>query len=565
MGDVVYHLEVVPSKSGKMTLKVRGEGEPFKAFHSLYDPEAEARAMVNAFQFDGTGLLVVMGLGLGYHVWELYHRFPSTQMVVVEVVPDIYEKAKTYGKISDLLEKVTFMVGSPVHTLIRDIMEIQSKPGMSPITIFNFPPAVSLFNQYYGHIALSTLKSRATRSEEKLLYPKFKGDQLKICLADLSYFLNQEVEKALRRLGHTVVKIRMRKGEEAEVIVRRMMDNVLDFKPDFILTINHIGFDKQGELTRFFKTIEMPVASWYVDSPNLILKAHDKNVSPYVSLFMWDRSYIKELKEMGFEDVTYLPMATDELLFKPIKLSKSDMKRYAADVAFVGDSMVAPTRKYLDKVAPSLYPLIGKMAERLVETRMTFPEVLKEVLKTLKEDEEGEIKDFSVEQMVDLEAATLWKATLLYRLSCVKALEQFKPTIHGDGEWTTLLGSAYKIKPKLHYYQQTPLFYNACAIHFNATNFQMFEAVNQRVFDVPASERFLITDHQPVLDELFEVGKEMIAYNHKKEIPELVRFYLHNPKAREAIARKGRERILKEHTYLHRLNSLLGKMRERYG
>jgi spore maturation protein CgeB len=92
----------------------------------------------------------------------------------------------------------------------------------------------------------------------------------------------------------------------------------------------------------------------------------------------------------------------------------------------------------------------------------------------------------------------------------------------------------------------------------------MLGAVNQRVFDVPACGSFLLTDHQKAIEELFEVGKEIVTYKNVEEIPELVRFYLNNPDAREKIAMKGRERVLKEHTYKHRLRKIIEIMRARY-
>jgi spore maturation protein CgeB len=92
----------------------------------------------------------------------------------------------------------------------------------------------------------------------------------------------------------------------------------------------------------------------------------------------------------------------------------------------------------------------------------------------------------------------------------------------------------------------------------------MSRAVNQRVFDVPACGAFLLTDYQESLDELFEIGKELVVYRHKDEIPEIVRYYLKNPEQRKTIAMKGRQRVLKEHTYKHRLNELINYMKDRY-
>jgi len=172
--------------------------------------------------------------------------------------------------------------------------------------------------------------------------------------------------------------------------------------------------------------------------------------------------------------------------------------------------------------------------------------------------------DLTLQQRLDLEAAVLWRATLLYRLSCIKELRQFNVCIHGDKGWDQLLGSQYNIKPPLNYYNELPLYYNTCKINFNATHLQMKEAVNQRVFDVPACGAFLLTDYQKSIDELFDAEKEIVIFRDREEIPGLVKYYLNNPEKREAIARKGMERVLQEHTYKHRLVKMIESMKARF-
>ncbi|HDH53499.1 MAG TPA: hypothetical protein ENH24_03330, partial [Nitrospirae bacterium] len=93
---------MVTTKSGKFSLRVTCDNGSIKTLHSLYDPEAEATAVVDAFRFDGRGILVVLGLGLGYHLKELVQRFPEAEILVVEAMPGIYELAKEYGVISGL-------------------------------------------------------------------------------------------------------------------------------------------------------------------------------------------------------------------------------------------------------------------------------------------------------------------------------------------------------------------------------------------------------------------------------------------------------------------------------
>ena len=120
------------------------------------------------------------------------------------------------------------------------------------------------------------------------------------------------------------------------------------------------------------------------------------------------------------------------------------------------------------------------------------------------------------------------------------------------------------MRPPLDYHKELPAFYNACTVNFNATNLQMGKAVNQRVFDVPACGAFLLTDHQESMEGLFEVGKEVVTYKDPGEIADLARFYLRNDAARETIAMKGRERVLAEHTYKHRIGTILRRLKETY-
>jgi spore maturation protein CgeB len=551
-------LSTVITKKGNLSLKVRCDDGSLKTLHSLYDPEAEAKALVDAFQFDDRGILIVLGLGLGYHVAESQKKFPNAEIVVVEAVEEIYHLAAEHGPKLD--NTIKFIVGHSTDKALEKISWLQMKSGMSPIAIFSLSSAVSAFPDYYRPILSALENTVSLKLWDRLRYPKLKHDRLNIAIIDFGYFLNVEVEKTIKFLGHNVAKIKGNKEENPAIILSRVMKTIIDFKPDFILAINHLGFDEEGILSDFLKSIEMPAASWYVDSPNIIVKAFSKNASPYVSVFLWDKTYINDMKDIGFEYVDYLPLATDENVFKPINIAPSVMKKYGADVGFVGNSMVKPVKEKCEKIPLRLHPIIEKLAQLLSTSRISF----KELLNNIPEDEAHMINSLSPEMKSELERAVLRKATLLYRLFCIKSLKEFCPVIYGDRHWKELLHNGFKLNPQLHYYTELPLFYSACKINFNATNLQMPEAVNQRVFDVPACGSFLLTDHQKAIEELFEVGREIVTYKNIEEIPELVRFYLNNPDARKKIAMKGMERVLKEHTYKHRLGRIIEIMRARY-
>ncbi len=546
---------LVETKKGGLSLRVTGEDGLSKTLHSLYDPEAEASSIVDAFDFDGKGILVILGLGLGYHVAEFSRKYPEAEILVIEAFHEIWEIAKEYGPVFG--GNVKFITGLSYSDAIRKITDCQMKNGIKSLSVLALPAVVSTFPAYYQPIFDSLKRTMSIRLWDKLKYPKFNKDLLSIILIDSGYFLVKEVEKALKLLGHKVVKISDRKGADSGDIIAKYIETILEIKPDFILTINHLGFDEEGVLASFFRSIEMPVASWYVDSPNLIVKAFNRNVSPYVSLFLWDRTYIEDMKVTGFEAVNYLPLATDENIFKPMKRQGQEVRGkgqgYECDVGFVGNSMAEPVNGWMLKVHKEYHPYIERLAEELACGNAPLNPA------------EPPAVELDEKSRMDFDAAVLWRATLLYRLSCIKQLEKFGLHIHGDSGWNNLLNNRdVKLLPPLNYYKELPYFYNTCKINFNATHLQMKEAVNQRVFDVPACGAFLLTDHQKSLEDLFEVNREIIVYKEKGEIPEIVKYYLDNPDKREDVARKGMERVLKEHTYKHRLGKLIDLMREKY-
>jgi spore maturation protein CgeB len=82
-------------------------------------------------------------------------------------------------------------------------------------------------------------------------------------------------------------------------------------------------------------------------------------------------------------------------------------------------------------------------------------------------------------------------------------------------------------------------------------------ANNMRLYEATGAGALLITDRKDNLGELFEVGKEVVAYSCQEEAAELIRYYLAHPKEAETIARAGQARTLREHTYKRRMEELV--------
>jgi spore maturation protein CgeB len=377
-----------------------------------------------------------------------------------------------------------------------------------------------------------------------------------------------EVIAACGRLGFEHHFIQIPRGELGQgAFVEQLLSAVVDFRPDFALTINHLGVDREGVLTELLGKLRLPLASWFVDNPHLILSLYAGLVSPWVSLFTWDADNLESLRALGFEHVSYLPLGTDVRRFLPGTAPLASLPAaWSGAVSFVGNSMVSK----VDVRRNSL-----RLPAVLLQSRQTAAEGFagsdhRSVRDFLKASHPDLLAAFdgldSIEDRLGYETLLTWEATLRYRLSCVQAILPLSPLIVGDKGWQKLLGPprGWLYHPELRYYDQVPGLYPASAINFNCTSKQMKGAVNQRVFDVPATRSFLLTDYREQLENLFDPSREICCFRSPDEALALAERFLAAPAEREAIAAAAHRRVLAEHTYEHRLGALAARMRSIY-
>jgi spore maturation protein CgeB len=82
-------------------------------------------------------------------------------------------------------------------------------------------------------------------------------------------------------------------------------------------------------------------------------------------------------------------------------------------------------------------------------------------------------------------------------------------------------------------------------------------ANNMRLYEATGVGSLLLTDRKDNLGEIFEVGKEVVAYSSQEEAAELIRHYLAHPEEAAAIAKAGQARTLRDHTYKRRMEELV--------
>lgn len=88
---------------------------------------------------------------------------------------------------------------------------------------------------------------------------------------------------------------------------------------------------------------------------------------------------------------------------------------------------------------------------------------------------------------------------------------------------------------------------------------------SNRVYNALGFGAFLLHPYCGGLASQYEDRREIVYYRSRGELHELIAYYRQRPEERRAIADAGLARTLREHTYEHRVASLIQTVRERLG
>jgi len=89
------------------------------------------------------------------------------------------------------------------------------------------------------------------------------------------------------------------------------------------------------------------------------------------------------------------------------------------------------------------------------------------------------------------------------------------------------------------------------------------ETMNMRIFEATGCGIFLLAEHHENLSRFFRSGWEIETYRSRDELVDKIRYYLRHPEQREAIAARGQQRCLGEHSMENRAKAFADILRSR--
>lgn len=81
--------------------------------------------------------------------------------------------------------------------------------------------------------------------------------------------------------------------------------------------------------------------------------------------------------------------------------------------------------------------------------------------------------------------------------------------------------------------------------------------IKARVFEVPGSGGFLLTEWAPGIEQEYDLSREIDVFKNDRELVDKVRFYLAHPEERDRRAERAYERTVAEHTYDREMKKIL--------
>jgi spore maturation protein CgeB len=144
------------------------------------------------------------------------------------------------------------------------------------------------------------------------------------------------------------------------------------------------------------------------------------------------------------------------------------------------------------------------------------------------------------------------------RRSLVESLDGLPVALFGDPAWRLFGGfaaSCYRGGPVST--ERANVIYASAAVALNFHHPQFRRGTSLRTFALCASGVFQLADWREGLDRWLTPGEDLDVFRSPQELRAKAERYLGDPLARRRIAEAGRARVLAEHTYAHRLTTML--------
>ncbi len=531
------------NKSLNIILKIK-TSSGWRTIDSPYDPEEEA-AKTLGNSFDSQTCIVLIGAGSGYLLSEVLKKGIND---IVLITPYRAVAEQNYSILSDYES-----IEGNACIILADVFDINLQERLSEIleqrnsfkVVFH-PRESKTFPHFFN--PLSVYIESLNKKENYLRQKNYIKRVLFPCSGQI---IEKEIIKEFIKRGVEVFDTES--FNQRKIDPKSVWEIISRYEPDLIMSTNNKGSDFEGYIPAVCSMSGVKWATWFLDDPRFILSKNEIFEGQNRYGFCWDVSGTEALTEIGFRNISVLPLATDPEIFCP---GEGDEK-LEGRIIYVGSPGFGSEERYfsgLDEnhAAKDLCEYFEK--EIITKRKIPSCDEIHSLIKALN------IKNNFTEAEFDrLPAYTMYKANLNYRIKALNELACLNPIVYGEG-WEGLLSDNVEKRDYIDYYRDLPEIYRSDAVQISLTHLQMRHFPNQRVFDVGACAGVVVGDRVSGWNELFTSELDELVFDNFDELKQKASMFSQSKDLRREYGEKLKNEVLSKHTYAHRIDTLIDKL-----
>lgn len=384
----------------------------------------------------------------------------------------------------------------------------------------------------------------------------------KIIFIEWASFGTTFVTQSLKKIGYEVEKINLPRGtidtrddvKYAEQLVYKILGN----EYACVFSFNYFPV-----VAIACKACKVPYVSWTYDSP--FVQLYSKTLEFETNfVFVFDSHTVRELQAMGYKNVMYLPMAAPQDYYTGLLKKNYQKSLYQSDVSFVGslysEDFHNPFRRMnkltgyykgmIDGLVKSQKNIYGYnfLQEVLADNQDLVKQIFEICPVSVSSDGLETIEWVYANYYLSRQVTALDRHDLLEQMAKCLNISIYTP----EKSRIANIDS----KGKVDYYTEAPYVYHNSKVNLNITLRSIQTGIPLRAFDIMGCGGLLLSNYQEDFLEYFEPDKDFLVYASYEEAIDKASFYIKNEEEHDRIARNGRHKVYKEHTYLHRVREM---------
>lgn len=331
--------------------------------------------------------------------------------------------------------------------------------------------------------------------------------------------------------------------------------SVKDFS--FVFSLNYYPSISNGCNRNHLKYL-----SFVYDSPLVSLYSYTL-INPCNYIFLFDKASYLDFAKEGIDTVYYLPLCANTSRLSAMHLPAEKRAILSSDVSFVGalynedhnflDRMTdldEYTKGYIDAIMQSQLKVNGYF---FIEELLT-PDIIAAMKKSLEYNTQPGGTESDAYVYANYFIAR--KITSIERQDILKSVSSHYDTKLYTHNATPMLPDVQNMGA-VDYYDVMPHVFKNSKINLNITLRSIRSGMPLRAWDILGSGGFLLSNYQEDFFDFFVPGEDFDFFDGTEDLLSKIEYYLSHEKERKDISENGFRKVVENHTYLHRVKTML--------